>query len=87
MHEWGLTHSLIKELGRVAALYGECKILAAKVRISSLAGVSPTRLHRQFDIAAPASAVEGALLEVEVAPEAIEGRADGVYIETIEIGE
>jgi Zn finger protein HypA/HybF involved in hydrogenase expression len=87
MHEWGLTRALIKELGRVAALHGGCKILAAKVRISSLAGVSPTRLHRQFDIAAAGSAAEGALLEIEVAPEAIEGRADGVYIETIEIGE
>lgn len=87
MHEWGLIQALVRELAQVAAVHGGGKISAAKVRISSLAELSPAQLRRQFEIAAVGSPAAGAILQIEVVTKTLEGRADEIYVESIEIRE
>lgn len=87
MHEWQITRALVRELTRVGTAHGAAKIVAAKVRVTTCAEMSPEQLRGQFAVAAAGTLAEGAELQIEAATNLAQEETDGIFIESIEIGE
>ncbi len=68
MHEWALACELVRQAEAEAAARGASRVLSVTVRAGVLTGVVPELLARAYEMARQGTVLEGAPLEVQVAP-------------------
>ena len=68
MHEWSLACEVVRQAEVEAAARGAKRVLSVTVRAGVLTGIVPELLTRAYEMARTGTVLEGAPLEVEVAP-------------------
>lgn len=85
MHEASLLRGLMRQLQDIAAARGAVRITAVSVRLGALSQMSPAHFTGHFHEAARGTIAEGAALRAVVSEDFTDPRADGVWLEDVEI--
>jgi len=85
MHEASLLRGFMRQLQDIAAAQGAVRITAVSVRLGALSQMSPEHFAEHFEAAARGTIAEGAVLHATVSEDFADPRADGVWLEDVEV--
>ena len=89
MHDSSMMKGIIRAAEHAAEDAGAGRVTAVRVRVGSLAGISPGHLREHYDEAAAGTLLEGALLTIEEGPDGMEAlddpAAQGVLLVGIDV--
>jgi hydrogenase nickel incorporation protein HypA/HybF len=85
MHEFSLMNDLMRKINSVARDHGAHRIVGVKVKLGSLAHISPEHLRQHFVEAAAHTLAAGARLEIEELKDETDSRAQDILLESVEM--
>ena len=86
-HELSLMAGLLRRVDAIAAAEGGARVVALRVRLGALAGISPDHFREHFEHAAPGTAAESAELEVEQATDVAADDAQDIVLVSVDVEE
>ncbi len=87
MHESGLITDLVAKIERLAHAQHFHHVTRVSVTVGALAGISPDHLRDHFAYATRGTVAEHALLDVVLLPDTGDPRAQGVWLESVQVEE
>ena len=86
MHEGTLIRDLVKKIQAVASENGAEKVRTVRVKLGALAHCSPEHFREHFVEESKGTCAEGAELEIELLPEAInDPNAQEIVLDSIDV--
>lgn len=83
MHEFSLMADLMRKIESVAHQEHAARVAGVKVRLGALCHISPEHFREHFVTASHRTLADGATLEIEVATDPADPRAQDVYLESL----
>lgn len=87
MHEASLIKGLVKQVEAIVRQEGAKRAVGITVTLGALSHFSPEHFREHFEHESPGTLADGAQLHITLDTDATADRAQGVYIESVEVAE
>jgi len=85
MHEYSLMSGLMNKVQKLAIEQNATRVVAVKIRMGSMAHVSPDHLREHFLRESKGTKAEGARLDIEQFGDIHDSNAQAIVLESIEV--
>jgi hydrogenase nickel incorporation protein HypA/HybF len=86
VHEKALMDDLIRKIESEAQRAGATRVTRIRVRLGALSHFTPGHFREHFELAAHDTVAEGAEIETEIQLDPTHAEAQGVVLESIDVG-
>jgi len=87
VHEFSLMADLLGKFESVAFQQGARKISGVKIKLGALCHISPEHFRDHFARATQGTVAEGAALDIDIAADPADPRAQDIYLESVTLEE